>query len=57
MLAHLLRPRLMQIENGMVSGAWPYNARIDEPLTLDDLAWIYRNEPQARREIKNADKG
>lgn len=45
------------IENGMVSGAWPYNARIDEPLTLDDLAWIYRNEPQARKEIKNADKG
>ena len=33
-----------QIENGMVSGAWPYNARIDEPLTLDNLAWIYRIE-------------
>lgn len=46
-----------EIENGMVSGQGCYNARIDEPLTLDDLAWIYRNEPQARKEIKNADKG
>ncbi|MDD4279927.1 MAG: hypothetical protein PHX74_09365 [Candidatus Sumerlaeales bacterium] len=34
----------MQIENGLVSGAWPYNAPIDDELTLDDLAWIYRNE-------------
>lgn len=33
-----------EIENGMVSGQGCYNARIDEPLTLDDLAWTYRIE-------------
>jgi hypothetical protein len=31
----------MQIENGMVSGAWPYNAPIDEPMTPNELAYIY----------------
>ena len=31
----------MQIENGMVSGAWPYNAPIDDELTPNELARIY----------------
>ena len=32
---------MMQIENGMVSGAWPYNAPIDDYLTPNELARIY----------------
>ena len=31
----------MQIENGMISGAWPYNARMDDEMTLDNLVDIY----------------
>ena len=45
----------MQIENGMVSGAWPYNAPIDEPMTLDDLAYIY-GEQKSPGETDAVDK-
>ena len=45
----------MQIENGMVSGAWPYNAPIDEPMTLDDLAASY-GEQKAPGETDAVDK-
>jgi len=45
----------MQIENGMVSGAWPYNAPMGDELTLDDLAWIY-GEQKAPRETDAVDK-
>ena len=31
----------MQIENGMVSCAWPYNAQMDDELTPNELAQIY----------------
>lgn len=31
----------MEIENGMVSGAWPYSAPIDDELTPNELAQIY----------------
>ena len=31
----------MQIENGMVSGAWPYNAPMDDELTPTELGGIY----------------
>ena len=42
---------MMEIENGMVSGAWPYNAPMDDELTLDDLADIYDE-----KEGDNADR-
>ena len=45
----------MEIENGMVLGAWPYNAPIDDELTLDDLAWIY-GEQKAPGETDAVDK-
>ena len=31
----------MQIENGMVSGAWPDNTPIDDELTPNELAQIH----------------
>ncbi len=31
----------MEIENGMVSGAWPYSEPVDDELTPNELAQIY----------------
>ena len=45
----------MQIENGMVSGAWPYNAPMDDELTSNDLARIY-GEQKAPGETDAVDK-
>ena len=44
----------MQIENGMVSGAWPYNAQMDE-LAPNELAQIY-GEQKAPGETDAVDK-
>ena len=55
MSVHLLKPKTMQIENGMVSGAWPYNAPMDDELTLDELAQIY-GEQKAPGETDAVDK-
>ena len=45
----------MQIENGMVSGAWPYNAPMDDYLTPSELAQIY-GEQKAPGETDAVDK-
>ena len=45
----------MEIENGMVSGAWPYNAPIDDELTPNELARIY-GEQKAPDEMDAVEK-
>ena len=38
---------MMEVENGMVSGAWPYNTPMDDELTPNELAYIYGDEKTA----------